>query len=97
MFTRWDNIQILKMVDQHQERFGGGEVWGVDGRQLMDDVAGTQIHDDKLVRGFLRELEIMANEGYLIFTVENYSATPNNSGAHTPTSSSSRSVTSRSP
>lgn len=73
MLTRWDNIQILRLVDQHQERLGGGEVWGVDGRQLMDDVAGVQVTDDKLVRGFLQELEILAREGYLTFKVHDYS------------------------
>lgn len=46
---------------------------GVDGRQLMDDVAGTQVMDDKLHRGFIQELDILADEGYLTFTVESYS------------------------
>lgn len=78
MFTRWDNIQILQAVDRHQERFGGGEVWGVDGRQLMDDVAGSAITEDRLVRGFVRELEIAAAEGYLTFTVDDYAG---NAGA----------------
>jgi hypothetical protein len=34
----------------------------------MNEIAGAQVFDDKLVRGFLRELEILANEGYLTFT-----------------------------
>ena len=33
----------------------------------MDEIAGTQIFDDKLVRGFLQEPEILAAEGYLTF------------------------------
>jgi uncharacterized protein (TIGR02391 family) len=70
MVTRWDNIQILQAVDRHQERFGGGEVWGVDGRQLMEELAGGIVTDDKLHRGFIRELEIAAAEGYLTFTAE---------------------------
>jgi hypothetical protein len=65
--ARWDNIKILQAVDKHQERAGGGAVWGLNGCQLMDELAGTQILDDKLVRGFLRELEILAAEGYLTF------------------------------
>lgn len=64
---RWDNIEILRAVDRHQDRSGGGVVRGVDGCQLMDEVAGAQIADDKLVRGFLQELEILADEGYLSF------------------------------
>lgn len=62
MFTRWDNIQILQAVDRHQERVGGGGVWDVDGRQLMEDVAGTQVTEDKLWRGFIEELEIAATK-----------------------------------
>jgi uncharacterized protein (TIGR02391 family) len=69
----WDNIKILQVIDKHQERLGGGELWGVDGRQLMDDVAGAQVHDDKLVRGFLQELEILEREGYLTFTAHDRS------------------------
>ncbi len=69
---RWDNIMILQAVDRHQERFGGGEVWGADGRQLMEEVAGRQVVEDQLSRGFIRELDIAAAEGYLTFDVEIY-------------------------
>ena len=72
MITRWDNITILQVVDRHQERFGGSEVRSVDGRQLMDDVAGTQVSDDMLVRGFVQELEIAAGEGYLTYRTDGY-------------------------
>lgn len=67
MPIHWDNIAILQAVDRHQERFGGGAVWGVNGCALMDDIAGQQVTDDKLVRGFLQELEILAAEKYLTF------------------------------
>lgn len=73
---RWDNITILQAVDRHQERFGGGEVWGVDGRQLMEEVAGGQVAEDQFSRGFIRELEIAAAEGYLTFSVEIYGGSP---------------------
>ena len=33
----------------------------------MDEIAGRQILEDKLIRGFLQELEILAAEGYLTF------------------------------
>jgi uncharacterized protein (TIGR02391 family) len=65
--ARWDNITILQAVDKHQERVGGGAVWGLNGCLLMDEVAGAQISEDKFVRGFLQELEILAAEGYLTF------------------------------
>jgi hypothetical protein len=68
MPIRWDNIQILQKVDEHQERTGGGVLVGINGCRLMDEVAGAQVLDDKLVRGFLREIEILADEGYLTFT-----------------------------
>lgn len=68
MPTRWDNIRILQAVDRHQERVGGGAVWGLNGCQLMNEIASAQVLDDKLVRGFLQELEILADEGYLTFT-----------------------------
>lgn len=62
---RWDNFVILQTIDRHQDRFGGAAVWGVNGCQLMDEIAGQQVTDDKLVRGFLQELEILAAEEYL--------------------------------
>lgn len=77
---RWDNITILQAVDEHQERFGGGEVWGVDGRQLMDEVAGRKVTEDALVRGFLQELEILERGEYLTFTA--YDRSPNNRTAY---------------
>lgn len=67
MPIHWDNISILQAVDRHQERFGGGAAWGVNGCALMDEIAGQQVTDDKLVRGFLQELEILAAENYLTF------------------------------
>ena len=76
----WDNIAILQAVARHQERFGGGQVWGVDGRQLMDEVAGRQVIEDGLIRGFLQELEILEREQYLAFAVHDNS--PNNRTAY---------------
>lgn len=76
MAIHWDNIQILQKVDEYQEQYGGGEVWSVDGRQLMDAVAGTQVTEDSLWRGFIRELEILRDEGYLTFKVEIYPGNP---------------------
>lgn len=70
MVARWDGISILQAVDAHQERFGGGAVWGVDGRQLMDEVAGESVSEDGRVRGFMRELHIARDGGYLDFTVD---------------------------
>jgi uncharacterized protein (TIGR02391 family) len=69
----WDNIKILQVVDERQERMGGAADWSLDGRQLMDEVAGRQVTEDHLWRGFIQELEIAVAEGYLTCRVENYS------------------------
>jgi uncharacterized protein (TIGR02391 family) len=66
----WDSISILQAVDRHQEHYGGGAVSGVDGRQLMDEVAGQGVSEDGRVRGFVRELHIARDGGYLDFTVD---------------------------
>jgi uncharacterized protein (TIGR02391 family) len=66
---RWDNITILQAVDRLQQQYGGGELRSVDGRELMDNVAGAQVTDDGLVRGFVLELEIAAYEGYLTYRI----------------------------
>jgi len=39
----------------------------------MDEVAGSQVTEDRLVRGFLQELEILEREGYLTFTIDDRS------------------------
>jgi hypothetical protein len=69
MLTGWDNIQILQVIDQRQQRIGGGALEGVNGCMLMDEIARGQVMDDRLWRGFLQEIEILADEGYLTLTV----------------------------
>jgi hypothetical protein len=54
--ARWDNIEILRAVDKHQERVGGGTVWGLSGCQLMDEVAGKQVLDDSSFADSCRSL-----------------------------------------
>jgi hypothetical protein len=68
---RWDNITILQAVDWLQGSYGGDELWGVDGRQLMDEVAGVQV-TDMMIRGFVPELGIAADEGYMTYRVNDY-------------------------
>jgi hypothetical protein len=67
---RWDNITILQTVDRLQQQYGGGELRNADGRELMDNVAGAQVTDDGLIRGFVLELEIAAYEGYLTYRID---------------------------
>lgn len=51
-----NTIQMLQKLDEHQQRNGGAEA-SIDGRQVMDEVAGSQVTEDRLWRGFIRELE----------------------------------------
>jgi hypothetical protein len=57
MISRWDNIAILQVIDRHQERAADGVDWSLDDRQLMDEVAGSPVTEDKFWRGFVQELD----------------------------------------
>lgn len=51
---RWDDIEILRRIDHHQRQHGGGELWSLNGLQLMEDVAGRAVSEDRLHRGLNR-------------------------------------------
>jgi uncharacterized protein (TIGR02391 family) len=76
MPIRWDNIQILQAIDRRQQQHGGGPVQGMSGLHLMEDVAGSQVTDPPLWRGFVQELHIARRIGLLTFT-ETYKGNPN--------------------
>lgn len=68
MVTRWDDIEILRLIDKHQEQYGGGPLWGMHGRDLMDELGGPpRVTDDRLIRGFVHELLIARDAGLLTF------------------------------
>jgi len=39
---RWDDIEILKAIDQYQEQHGGIELWN-DGRRSWEQIAGDHV------------------------------------------------------
>ena len=66
--ARWDNIDILRVIDRRQEEAGGAPPW-ISGAQLMEDVAGGQVHDEQLIRGFIQELHVAQDVGLLTFGI----------------------------
>lgn len=67
---RWDDIEILRRIDGHQTQHGGGELWSLDGRQLMEDLAGRMVPEERFQRGFVQELHNLRDGGYLRFTLD---------------------------
>jgi len=76
MPLRWDNIKILQAIDDRQQQHGGGPVQGMNGLHLMEEVAGSQVTEASLWRGFVQELHIARDIGLLSFT-ETYRGNPN--------------------
>ncbi|MFF5085041.1 TIGR02391 family protein [Actinoplanes sp. NPDC000266] len=66
----WDDIEILRRIDRHQSQHGGGELWSVNGKDLMEEVAGALVPEDHRHRGFVRELHNLRDAGYLRLTVD---------------------------
>ncbi|MEW2386568.1 TIGR02391 family protein [Micromonospora sp. NPDC047707] len=67
---RWDDIEILQRIDGHQAQHGGGELWSLDGRRLMEELAGRIVPEERLHRGFVQELHNLRDGGYLRFTLD---------------------------
>lgn len=67
---RWDDIEILRRVDDHQTQHGGGELWSLNGMQLMEEIAGRIVPEERLHRGFVQELHNLRDGGCLRFTVD---------------------------
>jgi uncharacterized protein (TIGR02391 family) len=74
---RWDNIEILRAIDrQQQETTHGAPLRSVNGLQLMESIAGGQVIEDGLWRGFVQELHIAARAGLLTFTTDDRAINP---------------------
>lgn len=43
--TRWDDLEILRLIGKLQEQYGGGPVWSLHGRDLMDPDGRPQASD----------------------------------------------------
>jgi uncharacterized protein (TIGR02391 family) len=66
----WDDIEILRHIDERQIQYGGGAITGSNAKDLMDEIAGAMVTEDRLHRGFVRELHNARDAGYLRFTVD---------------------------
>jgi uncharacterized protein (TIGR02391 family) len=73
---RWDDIEILKVIDRHQEQHGGGELLSPNGMDLMHQIAGGLVGEDHRHRGFVRELLNLQDGRFLTFRVDSYGAAP---------------------
>jgi uncharacterized protein (TIGR02391 family) len=67
---RWDDIEILRRIDGHQTQHGGGELWSLNGMQLMEEIAGRAVPAEPFHRGFVQELHNLRDGGYLRFTID---------------------------
>jgi len=68
MARRWDDIEILRMIDERQGQSGGSPIGSMSGRDLMDAIGGPpRVVDDRLIRGFVQELHIARDAGLLTF------------------------------
>jgi uncharacterized protein (TIGR02391 family) len=66
---RWDDIEILRQIDRHQQQHGGGELWHVNGMQLMEEIAGRLVAEQHRHFGFVQELHNLRDAGLLRFQV----------------------------
>jgi hypothetical protein len=68
---RWDDIAILREVDRLQLLYGGGPLIN-SALDLMNSVAGSNVTDHGLIRGFVQELHNACDGGFLTFQVHDY-------------------------
>ena len=66
MAARWDNLDILRAIDRHQENFGGAAA-GISGQDLMREIAGAYVVPQERWAGFVLELHIARDAGLLTF------------------------------
>jgi uncharacterized protein (TIGR02391 family) len=62
------NIQILRAIDEHQRQQDGRPLH-LNAHQLLGEMHGTVVADPKLYPGFLHELFIARDAGYLIWRI----------------------------
>lgn len=69
-----NNLQILKAIDERQQRAGGRPLW-INAHQLLNEISGTFAADPQLMPGFLQELLIARAAGQLTWRLANQNAT----------------------
>lgn len=77
MTAQWDDLAILRVIDRMQrEIFGGGPLATYTGLTLMETVNGGSVAEHQRWRGFVQELRIARDQGFLVFR-ERPDPTPN--------------------
>jgi len=71
----FDNIQILKAIDERQRQAEGRPLW-ISAHQLLNEISGTHAADPRLMPGFLQELFIARAAGQLTWRMMNQGANP---------------------
>jgi hypothetical protein len=73
--AHFDNIQILKAIDERQQQAEGRPLW-ISAHQLLSEISGTHTADPRLMPGFLQELFIAQAAGQLTWRLTNQNANP---------------------
>jgi uncharacterized protein (TIGR02391 family) len=71
----FDNVQILKAIDDRQQQAGGRPLW-MSAHQLLNEISGTFAADPQLMPGFLQELFIAQAAGQLTWRLMDQNARP---------------------
>jgi uncharacterized protein (TIGR02391 family) len=71
----FDNVQILKAIDERQQQAGGRPLW-MNALQLLAEISGTHAADPQLMPGFLQELFIAHAAGQLTWQLRGQRANP---------------------
>jgi hypothetical protein len=71
----FDNIQILKAIDDRQQQNEGRKLW-MSAHQLLNEISGTFAADPRLMPGFLQELFIAQAAGQLTWRLMDQNANP---------------------
>lgn len=71
----FDNIQILKAIDQRQQQADGRPLW-INAHQLLNEISDTRAADPRLMPGFLQELFIAQAAGQLTWRLMSQGANP---------------------
>lgn len=69
----FDNLQILKAIDERQQQAEGRPLW-INAHQLLNEISGTFAADPRLMPGFLQELMIARAAGQLTCRLANQNA-----------------------
>jgi hypothetical protein len=73
--TRFDNIEILKAIDDRQQQNEGRKLW-MSAHHLLNEMSGAFAADPRLMPGFLQELFTAQAAGQLAWRLMDRNASP---------------------